>query len=198
MNISFRNIKLLLLLSLLVLLFVSMPTWATNLTVTCQPTLTNADGTAIPSTATITYNIYGAPQGAPLQLLTPTPLTSCSSLRTNVNVGVSCYSATEIVAGQESAQAVPPVCKTVAPPIPNAPSLVTITVSVPTAANTIYTLAKSSDMLVLLPAGTVPAGTQCDPSQSITQNGSTFNIVPHAAVTWTGTVKTLAAFAKCS
>lgn len=197
MNIAFRNIKLLLLLSLLVLLFVSMPTWATNLTVTCTPTMTNTDGTAIPTTATITYNLYGAQQGVPLLLLTPTPLTSCSSLRQNVNVGINCYAYTEIVGGQESAQTAS-VCKTVAPPIPTPPALPTITVSVPTAANTIYTLAKSPDMLVLLPAGTVPAGTQCDPSQSITQNGSTFNIVPHAAVTWTGTVKTLAAFAKCS
>lgn len=176
-----------------------------SLTVSCGPPAANADGSAISSAATITYKVYGGLQGtSPLPLLTSTPLASCSRTAANVDVGTICYavSAVETIgtaAPVEGAQTAP-ICTTVAAPspTPGTPTNVTVTVSVPAVANTVYVLEKSSDQLVMLPAGTVPAGTTCDDTQGTTVNGSSYNVVPHASVTWTGNVNSLVAFAKCS
>lgn len=175
---------------------------ATDLTVKCTAPTTNTDGSTISPSATIGFNVYGGMQGTtPLPLLTNPPLSTCQRTATNVNVGVVCYavSAVETINGvsSESAQTTP-ICTTVAPPTPSAPGGATVTVSVPGAANTIYILEKASDSLVLVPAGTVPAGTVCDPSQTISRNGSTYTMVPHSSVSWSGTVTSLTAFAKCS
>lgn len=175
---------------------------AEDLTVACNAPTTNADGSTIDSSATITFNVYGGMQGTtPLPLLTPSPLATCSRTATNVNPGMVCYAVTvvETINGQsaESAQTAP-ICTAVKPPTPAAPGGTVVTVSVPGAANTVYILEKSADNLIMLPAGTVPAGTACDVTQAVTQNGGTYNVVPHGSVTWTGTVKSLAAFAKCS
>lgn len=175
---------------------------ATDLTVKCTAPTMNADGTPISSSATIGFNVYGGMQGTnPLPLLTNPPLSTCQRTATNVNPGIVCYAVTavETINGQsaESAQTTP-ICTAVAPPTPAAPGGATVTVSVPGTANTIYILEKASDSLVFVPAGTVPAGTVCDASQTVSRNGSTYNMVPHSAVTWSGTVKSLTAFAKCS
>jgi len=44
-----------------------------------------------------------------------------------------------------------------------------------------YTVVKQPDRFVLVPIGTVPAGTPCDPNQSV--NG--YGVVPNSAVVWT-------------
>ena len=44
-----------------------------------------------------------------------------------------------------------------------------------------YTVVKQPDRFVLVPIGTVPAGTQCDLNQSV--NG--YGVVPNSAVIWT-------------
>lgn len=191
-----------LILLVLLCVFCAKAAHATDLTVKCNAPTTNTNGTPIDPAATITFNVYGGMQGTnPLPLLTPTPLAQCLRTATNVNVGVVCYAVTavETINGlsSESAQTTP-VCETVPPPTPAAPSNPAVTVSVPGTANTVYILEKSSDNMILLPAGTVPAGTACDPTQTVTHNGSTFTMVPHSAVKWTGSVTSLAAFAKCS
>lgn len=176
-------------------------TSAESLTVSCNAPPANADGSAIASAATIAYNVYGGMQGATLSLLTPTPLAVCLRTATNVNYGTVCYavSAVESIAGVSSeGSQTPPICTVVAPPVPGVPAGAQVIVAVPGAANTVYVLEKTSDQLVMLPAGTVPAGTACDTTQGTTVNGNSYNVVPHTAVTWTGTVKSLAAFAKCS
>ena len=187
---------------LVLLCIVSARAHATDLTVKCTAPTTNTDGSPIASNATITFNVYGGMQGTnPLPLLTPTPLASCLRTATNVNPGIVCYavSAVETINGQsaESAQTAQ-ICTPVAPPIPASPGGATVTVSVPGVANTIYILEKTTDKLVMVPAGTVPAGTACDVNQAFIQNGSSFNVVPSSAVTWSGNVKSLTAFAKCS
>lgn len=45
----------------------------------------------------------------------------------------------------------------------------------------VFTVVKQPDRFVLLPIGTVPAGTQCDPNNSV--NG--YGVVPNTAVIWT-------------
>lgn len=187
---------------LIILMLVCISVHATDLTVKCTAPTTNADGTPISSSATIGFNVYGGMQGTnPLPLLTNPPLSTCSRTATNVNIGVVCYavSAVETINGvsSESAQTTP-ICTTVPPPTPSAPGGATVTVSVPGTANTIYILEKATDSLVLVPAGTVPAGTACDATQAIVNKGSIYDLVPRSAVTWSGNVKSLTAFAKCS
>lgn len=80
---------------------------------------------------------------------------------------------------------------------PLAPVPLSLTVSVPNAPNTVYTIAKTTDQVILLPVGTVPAGTACDTSQQITQGGKVYSVVPRSAVTWSANVHPLAAFAQC-
>lgn len=57
----------------------------------------------------------------------------------------------------------------------------------------VFNLVKQKDKFVLLPVGTVPMGTQCDPAQSV--NGH--HVVPNDAVQWFGNVEPIVVVAKC-
>jgi hypothetical protein len=60
---------------------------------------------------------------------------------------------------------------------------------------TVYTVVKQPDRFVLIPIGTVPAGTPCDPNQSV--NG--LGVVPNVAVVWApgSTVRPIVVVAQC-
>lgn len=163
---------------------------ATNLTLSWVAPTQYTDGSNIAAGTAITYNVYGAIQGQPLQQLA-TALATTTTVRANVDPGVRCYAVTAVITGIESAQT-PQVCATVAPPTPAPPTNLTVTVSV--SANTVYTLIKETDRFVFLPVGTVPAGTKCDPSQ----NANGYYAVPRSAVTFTGNVQPPIVVASCS
>lgn len=78
--------------------------------------------------------------------------------------------------------------KVIAPPLPQPPTGLTVAVL------TVYTVLKRDDRFVMLPVGTVPAGTACDTTQSV--NG--YYVVPRGAVTWSGSVKPAVVVATCS
>ena len=59
---------------------------------------------------------------------------------------------------------------------------------------TVYNVIKQKDKFVLLAAGTVPAGTQCDPNETV--NGR--YAVPNDLVTWFGNVEPIVVVADCS
>lgn len=166
---------------------------ATDLTLACTAPTTFTDGTPIPAGTAITFNFYGAMQGSPLALVSGAPFATCSSVRTNVNIGTLCYAATAVVNGQESAQS-PQVCYTnVAPgPAPAAPGGLTVTPV--TVATTAYMELQVPNGFSFLAIGTVPLGTPCNPAQRV----NNFNVVDAAAVTWTGSIKRLAVLAACS
>lgn len=170
---------------------------ATDLTVKCVPTLTGIDGNALPADETLGFNIYGAAQGNPLKLLTPTPLPTCLSVRTNVTPGTVCYAVSEVGTrgGATSEGALTaPVCAVVAPP-PAQPQPPTGVSVVPvTVATTVYMEVQVADGFNFLAVGTVPLGTPCDSTQRV----NNFNVVPASAVTWTGKIHRLAALAACS
>jgi hypothetical protein len=84
------------------------------------------------------------------------------------------------------------------PPTPKPPAnLATQT------AQTAYTLQFSLDRMARLGVGTVPPGTQCDTSTSVTADWQLTGVasplykVPRAAVVWAGNVKPQAVFASC-
>lgn len=170
---------------------------ATDLTVKCSAPTTGTDGNPLPSDETITFNLYGAVQGQPLKLLTPTPSTSCLWVRANVTPGTICYTPTAVgtrgTSISESAQP-PLVCAVVAAPtVPPVPPGGT-TVTAVTVATTVYMELQVPNGFSFLAIGTVPLGTPCD----MTQGVNNFNVVPAAAVTWTGNIHRLAALAACS
>lgn len=170
---------------------------STDLTVKCTAPTTGTDGKPLPSDETITFNLYGALQGQPLKLLTPTPSSSCLWVRPNVTPGTICYAPTAIgtrgTSSAESAQ--PPLkCAVVAAPAtqPQPPGGTTATAV--TVATTVYMELQVPNGFSFLAIGTVPLGTPCD----MTQGVNNFNVVPTAAVTWTGNIHRLAALAACS
>ncbi len=70
--------------------------------------------------------------------------------------------------------------------------------TVATISPTAYSVIKSAEQLVLLPVGTVPLGTACDTAQGVVRGGNVFNVVPTAAVTYSGSARPLVVLAACS
>ena len=70
---------------------------------------------------------------------------------------------------------------------PKPPVIVTVSVVV-------YNVIKKIDGFVLLPVGTIPLDTECNPNQTI--NG--YNVVPRSKVTWSGSVRPDVVVALCS
>lgn len=165
----------------ILLALVAIPTWATNLTISCTAPTQNTDGTPIDPAAKISFLIYGAIQGQPLQLLTPTPITPCLNTRLNLNAGPVCYAGAAVetigtITSDPSAQTAP-VCVTV-PPTPATPS--NLSVSLVTTSTIAYGLAPSNDGLAFLIVGSVPIGTTC----LMNQSANLYHVVPRASVTY--------------
>lgn len=58
----------------------------------------------------------------------------------------------------------------------------------------VFTLIKQRDALVMVPVGTAPVGTRCIREQ----NANGFYVVPHDAVTFSGSIKPEVVFGACS
>lgn len=84
--------------------------------------------------------------------------------------------------------------KTIVPAAPAPPSNLTVQAGALTA----YTLQTASGRLVMLPVGTVPAGTACDGAQHVSDaNGVTAYVVSATAVQWAGSVHAQTVLAAC-
>lgn len=193
------------LLALCLIVCVVHACFATDLTAKCTAPTTGIDPVTgqvvpLPADETITFNLYGGFQGSALKLLTPTPLTSCLSVRQNVNPGTICYAWTAVgtepnstPGTAESAQTAQ-ICTVVQPPAVT-PSTPTGNTAAPvTVATTVYMEVQVQDGFTFLAVGTVPLGTPCDATQRV----NNFNVIPASAVTWTGKIHRLAALAACS
>ncbi len=155
----------------------------------------NTDGSAIaasgPTSLAATRVEWGTCSGSDFgtatgQQIVATPATTYTI--TGLAAGVWCFRAySRTVAGLESAPT-NAVSKTILQAPPNPPGNLTV------AALVVYQFIGTDDAVALLPVGTVPAGTACDPAQSV--NGR--YAVPRAAVTWYGNVKPRVVFAQCA
>ncbi len=155
----------------------------------------NTDGSAIPasgpgslaSTRVEWGSCVGSDFGTVVgQQTVATPATTYTI--TGLAAGVWCFRAySRTVAGLESAPT-NVVTKTILQSPPQPPGNLTV------AALTVYQFIGTTDAITLLAVGTVPAGTACDPAQSV--NGR--YAVPRAAVTWYGSVRPRVVFAQCS
>lgn len=155
----------------------------------------DTDGKAIPASGptslastrvewgTCNGSAFGTAVG---QQTVPTPATTYTV--TGLTAGTWCFRAySRTVAGLESAPT-NVVTKTILQSPPQPPGNLTV------AALVVYQFIGTDDAVALLPVGTVPAGTACDPLQSV--NGR--YAVPRAAVTWYGNVKPRVVFAQCA
>ena len=155
----------------------------------------NTDGSAIPASGptslTATRVEWGTCSGSAFgtvvgQQTVATP--SVTYTVTGLAAGVWCFRAySRTVAGLESAPT-NAVTKTILQAPPQPPGNLTV------AALTVYQFIGTTDAITLLAVGTVPAGTACDPAQSV--NGR--YAVPRAAVTWYGSVRPRVVFANCA
>jgi hypothetical protein len=158
-----------------------------DVTITCAPPTQFTDNTPIPATAVMTFKLYSGSTALDTQ-------PACKFVRTGLAPNTYNYTATATVAGVESDQSAP--AQVVVPaPKPKPPGTPTATIAVmgPTA----YSMLKSTDQVVLIPVGTIPIGTACDSNQGVIRDGKAFNLVTAAAVTWTGSVRSIAVVASC-
>jgi hypothetical protein len=119
----------------------------------------NEDGTVLTNLAG--FKVYvGASSGGPYVLLTTIAIASARSYVMegfavgNHYVVVTAYNS----AAQESANSNQAICRVYA--APNPPANLTAT-------RVVYTVTKTKNAFILTPAGEVPAGTACNPAQSV-------------------------------
>lgn len=171
------------------------PTHAGDAVLTWTLATQNTDGTAIPASGPTslasTRVEWGSCSGSNFgtkagEQVVAKPATTYTV--TNLSAGTYCFRAySRTVAGVESAPT-NVVSKAILQAPPNPPGNLAVADLV------VYQVIGTPDAFALLPVGTVPAGTACDPSQSI--NGR--YAVPRAAVTWYGSVKPQVVVAQCS
>lgn len=165
---------------------------AGNMVLSWTPATQNTDGSAYTNAAGYTI-VYGTGPTALTQSIAVNNPSVTSFTIPNLNNG-TWYAAVESrsTSGAESANS-NVVSKAVLdppPPPPNLPMPPVVSVS----ARNVYSVVKRVDGFILLVVGTVPAGTQCDPTQFV--NGK--YAVPRAAVTWTGGVQPDVVVADCN
>lgn len=177
---------------LFALLLAPLVAFAGTATLTCTPPTTNTDGSTLTNLAG--YRFYAG--------TSPTALVSAAQVANPANCAITLTSLAPATwyfgvkaynsAGVESAlsNVISKTIDTPAPPAPNPPSGLTVTVS----SLTVYTVIKRVDRFVMLPVGTAPPNTQCDASQQI--NG--YFVVPRAKVTFSGDVQPDVVVAQCS
>jgi hypothetical protein len=170
-------------------------------TLTWQPPVQNSDGSTLTDLAgfTIRFGTSSATLDQVIRLSDP-KLTSytvdCLTpgqwffAMTSVNAASAESVATDAVSA--------PVVGTPPPPpiLPQPPG--GLKVSVPATTNTVYSNLKQTDRAVMLPVGTVPAGTTCLTGEAILANGQQYNAVPHSAVSWSGSVRPAIVYARCT
>ena len=127
-------------------------------------------------------NTFGTKLG---EVIAPAPSVNIST--PDLPVGTYCIRAfTRVVSGTESNPTT--VLAHTIPPVPTPPTNLRVSSLV------VYNVVKQTDRFVMLPVGTVPAGTACIGGQSV--NG--YYAVPRASVTWTGSVRPVVVVAQCS
>ncbi len=151
----------------------------------------NTDGT--PLTDLAGFKLYlGQTAGGPYPVSVdiPDPLATTFTVP-NLTDGVTYYfvsTAYNSAATVQESDISNEVSKLIPFAVPNPPSMLIVTDL------TVYNVIKQVDKFVLLAAGTVPAGTLCDPSETV--NGR--YVVPTALVTWFGNVEPIVVVADCS
>lgn len=186
------------------LLFVFRPASAADLPWTWTAPTQYTDGTTMPSSAILSYDIiYGTCStdkktitGTPVTVNVPAPATSKTI--TGVGAGIWCGSVRTVTADSQS---VFPVDATTGQMAwkqiiltPKPPG----NISVGGGGGIAYMAVRQADKYVMLPVGTVPGGTVCDSNNGVLSNGKAYYAVPGSAVAWYGLTQSTVALATCT
>lgn len=173
------------------LVFFSGLAQAADKTVSWHNPTQNTDGSSLPPELIDKTTVVWAPTQAGLPASTTTKVATGSVTSTTITLTPGTwFVAAKTTAKNGNTSVLSAAFQVVvSDPVPNPPTGVTVTSQETTAFQVVGTL----DKFVLLPVGTVPAGTECNPTQSV--NGH--NGVPRASVAWFGSVKPQAVVAKC-
>lgn len=175
-------------LMLILLTLVSLNCYAGDAVLTWTAPTQNTDGTALTDLAGFTIYM-GTVAGGPY----PVTVTINDPLETSLTVpnlseGTYFFVSTAFNTGGLESDFSNEATKTILPTIPLPPTGLTVEDL------TVFTIVDQVDKFVLLPVGTVPAGTQCIAGQTI--NGH--HVVPRAEVQWAGNIQPVVVVAKCS
>lgn len=155
-----------------------------------NPTQNTDESSLPPELIQQTTVVWAATQaGLPASTLTKVVTGPATSTSISLNPGTWFVAAKTTAKNGNTSVLSAAVQLTVSDPVPNPPTGVTVTAVETTAFQVIGTL----DKFTLLPVGTVPAGTACNPTQSVNGHYG----VPRASVAWFGSVKPQAVVAKC-
>jgi hypothetical protein len=162
------------------------------------------DGTPLPASAIVSYDIeYGLCSadkksftGTPVIVNVPAPATSKTI--TGVGAGIWCGS---VRTNTADAQSVFPVDQTTGQLAwkqivltPKPPG----NISVGGGGGIAYMAVRQQDRFVMIPVGTVPANTQCDPSNGVLSGGDAYFAVPASSVSWYGSTRPTVVLSTCS
>ncbi len=177
---------------ILFLCLLPMFAWAGDATLSWTAPTQNTDGTALTDLAGFT--IYGGTvQGGPygdVSITISNPNTTTFTV-SGLSEGITYFFVTTAFNSASPVQESDfsnEVSKLIPPLVPMPPTMLMV------ADLTVYNVIKQVDKFVLLAAGTVPAGTSCDPSQTV--NGR--YVVANDLVTWFGNVEPIVVVADCS
>lgn len=171
----------------LILGMVTSLAWAGEATLTWTAPTLRTDGSAY--TNPDGYRIFYWVDSQPEMVYDVTDPAVTTQTLTNLGAGLWSFQMTAYdVDGVESSRT-----NIVTKEILNAPPEPPGNLQVQASDLTAYTVVKRTDRFVMLPVGTVAAGTQCDPTQYV--NG--YFVVPRAAVSWSGSIKPDVVVAQC-
>ena len=163
-------------------------------TVSWQEVTQRTDGTPVTIS---TYRIYFSPDAAPTKAGEFVTVTDALTYRFDGLPPATWYFAGTALDddGLESALSAvvsKEITGTTTPP-PESPEGLTVQEGALTA----YTLVQSADRIVLVPVGTAPAGTPCEPTVVRDANGVVGYLIPRASVEWSGSVRPQVVVAQC-
>lgn len=177
---------------ILLLCLLPMFAWAGEATLSWTAPTQNTDGSALTDLAG--YTIYGGTvAGGPygdvsISISNPSTTTFVVSNLTEGTTYFFVVTAFNSASPVQESDLSNEASKFIPPLVPAPPTMLTVTDL------TVYNVIKQVNKFVLLAAGTVPADTQCDPSQTV--NGR--YAVPTDLVTWFGNVEPIVVVADCS
>jgi len=146
------------------------------------------DGTPLPPDALGAYKVYFGLSTTDLQVGTiPAPATETAVPIPTTGTWYFAVTAVTTTGAESEKSEFVSKAFDVLDPTPVPPGNLTVL------ATRVYSVAKTTNKFLLVPVGTVPVGTPCDPTQSV--NGH--YAVPRTAVTWSGLVRPAIVVAKC-
>jgi hypothetical protein len=182
----------------LMLMLFSLTVRAADATLTWTNPTQYTDGSAIaPGALTQTSILYGkCNAGSNGLLATPAPVTvpvpqpATTKVITGLGAGSWCFAARAETAAEQS-DFTAYVSKTIIlKPAP--PTGLTVTVL------TAFMAVRQDDRYVMVPVGTVPAGTACDSNNGVIADGKSYYAVPFAQVSFYGATQPRVALATCA